>query len=226
VASLEQLLSLLAEPKSSVQLQEHLGVSQATVSRLLRRAGERVVRLGAGPTTRYVASHDVFDVQSTAKLFSVNDRGVVGELAVLRALADGRYLVEGRDLPKWLRGESDTGLFEDLPYFCTTSSRRDFSVDRSRAGCLASKRFRLTRACGRTNTLASTCFDTQMIYPATSWLVSLPPNVSTRWPSRLLMIERQSIRASRSVLSVMIHLGPRPRVSSPSSLCTNATPAT
>jgi hypothetical protein len=121
--------TLARETLSSPELQARLGVSQPTASRLLRAAGARVVRLGRGPATRYAAARPVFANGLALPLFTVDGAGVLSELAELRALADGRYLVEparpssarsvrsGARLPFWLLGESGQGLFDSLPYF-------------------------------------------------------------------------------------------------------------
>ena len=117
MTSVGGLLDFLATPRTSKEMQEEFEVSQATASRLIRRAGDRIIRTGRGPATRYVAAGLVFELQAQAQLFVVTERGVVQQVGTLRALSDGRYLVEGKSLPRWLRGESDRGLFDDLPYF-------------------------------------------------------------------------------------------------------------
>jgi hypothetical protein len=118
VSSVDDLLSELGlETLSSRELQRRLGASQATVSRLLRAAGAQVVRLGRGPATRYAAARPVFGSGLRLPLYAVDEAGVVGELAVLRALADGRYLVEAHEPAFWLLGEGGHGLFGSLPYF-------------------------------------------------------------------------------------------------------------
>ena len=116
----DDLLVLLGgqEPVSSREIQQHLGVSQATVSRLLSRAGDRVIRIGRGSSTRYAASSPVFGTTPSVPLFTVNTTGVISQVATLRSLSSGQYLVEtGPDAPYWLRGEAGTGLFDSLPYF-------------------------------------------------------------------------------------------------------------
>lgn len=116
-ASLTHLLALLSEqPLSSRQIQHRLGVSQTTASRLLTRAKESIVRLGRGRATRYAATREVFGAALAIPLFRVDERGVVSQIAELRSLASGHYLVQGTGL-FWLLGESGTGLYESLPYF-------------------------------------------------------------------------------------------------------------
>ncbi len=113
------LLAVLADrrPLTSVELQTEFGISQPTVSRLLRKAGDRVVPIGAGPSTRYTTTVDVFGAQPEVHVFAVAETGVTEELCSLRQLATGGFVVGGDDLPFWLLGESGTGDFRSLPYF-------------------------------------------------------------------------------------------------------------
>jgi len=116
---LRRLLDNLAGPITSRELQQRLGLSQSTVSRLLGRAGPEVVRLGRGPTTRYARAVAVFGTDLSVPLFAVNETGLVEQIATLKALASGAYLVEPNVpmTPSWLLGNEGTGLFESLPYF-------------------------------------------------------------------------------------------------------------
>ncbi len=104
-------------PRTSVELQAELGVSQAAVSRLVTKAGNRVLRLGAGRSTRYTLAVDVFGVQQAASLFEVGETGIVREFGSLRQSATGAYIVEGDDLPFWALGVHGNGVFGGLPYF-------------------------------------------------------------------------------------------------------------
>ncbi|MFH1811883.1 MAG: type II toxin-antitoxin system HipA family toxin YjjJ [Pseudomonadota bacterium] len=119
MASIRDLLSFLAgrEPVASLEIQHALGVSQATASRLITQAGEQVLRLGRGRTTRYAAVLDLHGAGMAVPLFSVDRRGVATELGELRRLGGGQYLLEGQDLPSWLLGHEGTGLYPSLPYF-------------------------------------------------------------------------------------------------------------
>jgi DNA-binding transcriptional ArsR family regulator len=118
VSPLERLLELLGSPKSSRELQERLGLSQPTVSRLLKRAGEQVARIGRGPTTCYARATALFDTpRLTLPLFRIDGAGLVEQVATVRALVDGRYLVGPERQERWLLGSSGTGLFDGLPYF-------------------------------------------------------------------------------------------------------------
>ncbi len=120
MASREELIGVLAgrEPVSSREVQRLLGVSQATVSRLISRAGPRVARVGRGPSTRYAATQRVFSASDSVPLFCMDASAVISHVGDLRALTSGQYLVQAQpDAPFWLLGETSTGLFDSLPYF-------------------------------------------------------------------------------------------------------------
>lgn len=116
--ALEHLLELLGSPRSSRELQARLGLSQPTVSRLIRQAGEQIARIGRGPATRYARATTLFDTpRLSLPLFRIDGAGLVEQVATLRALTDGRYLVQPERQERWLLGSSGTGLFDGLPYY-------------------------------------------------------------------------------------------------------------
>lgn len=120
MVTVADLVALLdgKDPVSSREIQRLLGVSQATVSRLLSRAGDRIIRIGRGRSTRYAVSSRVFGTTTSVPLFTVDGAGVIAQVATLRALSSGQYLVQtDPDAPFWLSGEAGTGLFDSLPYF-------------------------------------------------------------------------------------------------------------
>ncbi len=117
--TVDDLLEALrgSRPRTSAQLQAELGVSQAAVSRLVTKAGHRILRLGAGRSTRYTLLADLFGTQPSAGLFEVSETGIVRELGTLRQLTTQGYVVAGNDLPFWTLGAEGTGMFGGLPYF-------------------------------------------------------------------------------------------------------------
>lgn len=102
---------------SARQLAGALSVSQPTVSRLLRAAGEHVVAVGETRRRRYVASRDVRGLGSTWPLYRINAHGRPSRLGILRALHGGRFHFKPDGKLAWLRGEFADGLFPDLPWF-------------------------------------------------------------------------------------------------------------
>jgi hypothetical protein len=103
--------------RSSRELQEALGVSQATISRLLAAAGERVVRFGARRSARYAAARRLFGSSHALPLIGMDAEGNRQELATLRGFGARQFVVEGKELPAWLRGVDGDGVYDDLPYF-------------------------------------------------------------------------------------------------------------
>ena len=97
----------------SIDLQTDLGVSQATVSRLLKTAGNRLYRLGKGRNTRYSLIHPLFSRQP---LYRITPSGTPERLTEIAPLIDDRYAVQPHQ-PVWLAGLEGTGLFDSLPYF-------------------------------------------------------------------------------------------------------------
>jgi hypothetical protein len=118
MAPLRRLLALLeAGPLTSRQLQQQLGVSQPTVSRLVKRAAMEVTRLGRGPGTRYARTRPVFGTRMSLSLFEVDEAGVLEQVATLQSLAGGGYVVRPAGARFWLLGDSGSGVFDSLPYF-------------------------------------------------------------------------------------------------------------
>lgn len=120
MATVSDLLELLeATPLSASELTRRLGVSQPTVSRLVRAAEDRIVRLGRGRATRYARAAPVFETVLQVPLFVVDERGRLAEIGSLHGLSHGGYLFSPADVadPFWLLGLGGDGLFESLPYF-------------------------------------------------------------------------------------------------------------
>jgi hypothetical protein len=125
MTSIDELLQVLRfVPLSSKAIQSELKASQATISRLLRRAGGRVARIGAGRATRYLSLRPLFQTPQLAHpLYAVEERGVVSQIATLHGGVDGSYLVAPSSTPlapsplaRWLQGDSRTGRYPGLPY--------------------------------------------------------------------------------------------------------------
>ena len=98
----------------SSDLQIDLGVSQATISRLLKIAGRRVYRLGKGRNSRYSLLDHLFTIQP---LYRIDPAGIPEQIAEFAPLIRARYAIKARHLEAWLAGLDGTGLFDSLPYF-------------------------------------------------------------------------------------------------------------
>ncbi|NOX42913.1 MAG: type II toxin-antitoxin system HipA family toxin YjjJ [Gammaproteobacteria bacterium] len=109
---------LRQNPASVKELQFRTGQSQATVSRQLRSLGNSVVSLGSGRNIRYALVKNAFAASDYIPLYAVEQHGNNVQLAVIRPLAHGGYLVEQTTAtPSVLLGENGDGVFDDLPYF-------------------------------------------------------------------------------------------------------------
>ncbi|MBI5647496.1 MAG: type II toxin-antitoxin system HipA family toxin YjjJ [Ignavibacteriae bacterium] len=112
------LLSALGNGfRTAPELCRVLGVSQPTLSRLLRAEGDAVIRLGKARATRYARAAAVFGRELSYNIYRVNRSGKCTQAGVLRALRDGRFLVQADGTQAWLLGEGGDGLYPGLPYF-------------------------------------------------------------------------------------------------------------
>lgn len=115
--SASRVLELLNHgPQSAKTLCTSLGVSQPTVSRLIARLSDKVVRFGRGRSTHYCA---VAEGSYSTPLYCVDEKGQVQELAQFIPLKLGHYLLTQiqADTPFWLLGANGNGYYEDLPFF-------------------------------------------------------------------------------------------------------------
>lgn len=104
------LAALAGGSRTRAELQVQLGgISQPTVSRLVRAAGTAVVALGRGPATRYAAVRRLPGLAARLPLHAVDAAGGLRLLGWLWPLAHGEYWCEFSDRP----GELHPGL----PYF-------------------------------------------------------------------------------------------------------------
>jgi hypothetical protein len=102
----------------AADIARELGVSQATVSRLLADAGARVVRIGRARATRYALAREIGRAGSHWPLYRINARGRSERIGELHALAAERFWFESSaPRPAFLHGEFADGVFPGLPWF-------------------------------------------------------------------------------------------------------------
>ena len=102
--------ALLAGPLTSRELQARLGLSQPTVSRLLRASGASIATLGAGRATRYGLRRALSGLGDTIAVHRVLPQGQVSLLGRLQVLHGG-YGFEN------LEPHGHSGFFDSLPWF-------------------------------------------------------------------------------------------------------------
>jgi hypothetical protein len=92
--------------------------SQPTLSRLVARAGERIVAIGRARARRYAAARDVRGLPPSLPLYRVTPGGELVRIAAVRAWAPrGHWLEADAPLPRWMRGPAGDGNFGALPAF-------------------------------------------------------------------------------------------------------------
>jgi DNA-binding transcriptional ArsR family regulator len=120
MATLEQLLATLArlETASAKELVRELGVSQPTVSRLLKASGERVCRMGRGHATRYTRTRELPGLGTHLPVYRIGEAGGVQPLRELHLLLGGGH---------WLAAPDGTGeRFVGLPPFAVDMSPQGY----------------------------------------------------------------------------------------------------
>ena len=114
-SSAEQILRRLSTgAASSPELEQLLGQSQSTLSRLLRQliASGQVIRIGSRRGARYALQRPIESIGAQWALRRIDEQGKVHELGVLHALAGDEYVFEASvDTFDW------GGLTHGLPYY-------------------------------------------------------------------------------------------------------------
>jgi len=106
-------------PSTSREIQTALELSQSSVSRMLKKMGDRIVQIKDGRIVRYAATCNAFGAGDRIPLSTINESGEARPIAYVRPLNCGHYFIEpiSPEFSPLLLGESASGLFEDLPYF-------------------------------------------------------------------------------------------------------------
>jgi hypothetical protein len=115
VVSAELILRRLNDgAASSPQIEQALGQSQSTISRLLRQliAAGQVIRIGSRRGARYASLRAIEGIGARWPLRRIDERGHVHELGTLHSLSGGEYLLDSA--PKTFRWADTT---HGLPYY-------------------------------------------------------------------------------------------------------------
>ncbi len=106
--TVETLLSLGVATRA--ELQGGLGVSQPTLSRVIRQLGARVIRVGGGRSARYGLRRELPNIGSAWPVFAIDANGAPSVYGRLTALARDQY---------WLDATltRDSLLTDGLPFF-------------------------------------------------------------------------------------------------------------
>jgi hypothetical protein len=105
-------------PATSKELQAATGLSQAGVSRQLRRMEHRVVTIRRGRTPKYIMTRNALGSGDRLPLAVVDAQGHACLVAHIRPLVTGGFFVEPHaGMSALLLGDKGDGLYDDLPYF-------------------------------------------------------------------------------------------------------------
>lgn len=108
MADLDSLLSELSRRRvaRAAELRSALGTSPATLSRLVSKAGDRVLRLGRGAATSYARTRLVEGLGRRLPVFRIDEEGKSASAGMLHLLAEGQH---------WWESSRGGQLFTGLP---------------------------------------------------------------------------------------------------------------
>lgn len=105
-------------PATSKEIQAATGLSQAAVSRQLRRMEHCVVTVRSGRTPKYIMTRNALGGNDRLPLAVVDAHGHADLVAHIRPLVTGGFYVEpSAGMSPLLLGDRGDGLYDDLPYF-------------------------------------------------------------------------------------------------------------
>jgi hypothetical protein len=88
----DMVKALLAHGSATgAELQRELKVSQPTLSRVITRLGEQIVRIGSTKNARYALRRELPQIGSSWPIFEINEEGQASLLGRLHALAGDQY---------------------------------------------------------------------------------------------------------------------------------------
>lgn len=102
---------------SSPEIQAKLGLNQPKVSRLVKRAGNKILRIGQARSTQYALTRSVLGHYKNIPVYSIDHKGLAQHLFNLYGIGSGHCYIEHEGNTPWLNGVNGNGVFEDLPYF-------------------------------------------------------------------------------------------------------------
>jgi len=105
--------ALFSGARTGAQLCELLGVSQPTLSRMLRRARGEIATLGRGRATRYALYRSIRELPPELPVHRISADGAIERIATLATIAPSRFWFED------LRDPSSSREFLSLPWFMT-----------------------------------------------------------------------------------------------------------
>jgi len=117
---MESIKKFLARgPSTSKEIQAAIGLSQSTVSRMLKKMGDGIVQISEGRSVRYAATCNAFGGNDKLPIGMIDESGKIQLVAHLRPLNCGDFFLQPavKNYSPLLLGANKTGFYEDLPYF-------------------------------------------------------------------------------------------------------------
>ena len=107
---------------SSLEIQAHLNVSQATVSRLIAEVTAEVVICGKGKSTKYALAHPIGRSPSHQPIWMINEAGLAERLGTLSFLSKSQIHIEADGVNEIFTSTHD----EILPWYLSTLKAHGF----------------------------------------------------------------------------------------------------
>ncbi|MBE7539806.1 MAG: type II toxin-antitoxin system HipA family toxin YjjJ [Opitutaceae bacterium] len=98
-------------------LAEAMGVSEPTVTRLIKRLGSSIERVGAARSSRYLLRRVVRNFGDQWPVYRLDADGRPRVWGQLRALHGGFRFIPQGPAPAWMQADYPDGLFSGLPFF-------------------------------------------------------------------------------------------------------------
>jgi len=102
---------------SGREIAQALGISQATFSRAIKRAGEQVITLGRGPATRYALPRAIAGVPGEIPMFEVDEEGIAHRTGLVTPLHGGSV---------WAERRGEGILFDGMPFYLADMAPQGF----------------------------------------------------------------------------------------------------
>ena len=107
---------------SSTQIQAHLAVSQATVSRLIAEVADEVIVCGKGKSTKYALAHPIGTAPSQQPIWMINAAGLATRLGTLSLLSQSQIHIDADGVNEIFTSSPD----EVLPWYLSTLKAQGF----------------------------------------------------------------------------------------------------
>ncbi len=102
---------------ASRAITDELGISHATLTRIVAKLGLSIERIGAARSSRYAMRRPVRNFGSEWPVYRISDSGRPQTWGTLRTLHNGFRFLPAESAPMWVERLTADGLFQGLPFF-------------------------------------------------------------------------------------------------------------